>query len=1071
MSQGRGNMAAMTSLRLVPRPLAAADACMLDPSQSAALAAARTAKALLVVGAPGTGKTTLTCAAAVAAVTDWGLEPGQVLVLAASRRLAGSLRDQVAAASGRTLGTPMVRTAASAAFALLRTRAAALGEPPPRLQTGPEQDLILADMLAGHLAGEGAPLTLPPGLPLETLGLKGFRQELRDLLMRAAEAGLQPANLAQLGKRHRRPEWVLAAQLFEEYLDLTALRTGTPDAGALFDPAVVVDEASATLRNWEREVPGAERPHWDLVIVDDYQEATAATARFIGQLAADGARLLLLGDPDVAVQGFRGAVPHLIGRAAAPRATDPEVAGAEMAGAEVSSLGAFDATTLTLDTVWRGGPVLRQAVATVTGRISTVGGPLHRLATVANADSSDDSIQVAVFDGRADEAAYIARELRAEHLLRGTPWGQMVVIARSGSHLATLRRDLIAASVPVALLGSDVPLHQEPAVAPLLDVLRVVTGAVLDVSTAVRLLTSPIGGLDAVGLRRLRRALRALELSVGGGRSSDSLLMELLGGSDQIGCLPEPLARAPRTVIAVIEAGRAAAAATGASAETVLWAIWAATSLSERWRDLALRGGPAGVRADRDLDTVLALFRAAETYVDRMPGAPIAAFGKYLESQELAADSLAATGGVESVAALTPAGAAGRSWEFVVVAGVQDGAWPDMRLRDTLLGSAALAELLAGRSDGTELPGSAARAQVLADELRAFALAISRASRRLLVTAVDTEDDTPSVFTDLLHPRDSGDEDPRRVAVKAPLDLRGLIAAARSVLPAAVATEVLADLASAGIEEADPANWNGVVPSCDAPLYAPEAQVPVSPSKVETVVNCPLKWALEAAGGTRADSDRQTLGTLVHKIAETHPRGTLAELRAELDRLWPTLTLTPGWPATAQRKKAERLIEQLAEYISAADEPVGLEVEFDVQIDRARLRGKIDRVEAVGDGKARVVDLKTGSTPPSRGKAVTNPQMGAYQLAIEAGGITGVTTTAGARLVYLGADTKGGAKRDQPTLESDADGNNWAREQVCAAADAMAGKTFAARINEMCTYCDVRRSCPLQPEGRSVASC
>jgi superfamily I DNA/RNA helicase/RecB family exonuclease len=1096
-------------LELVP-PSAAGDRgpVALDATQEAAVDAALTLPVTLVVGAPGTGRTTVATEVAVRVLAG-GADPSRVLVLAASRRAAARLRDRVTARAGRTVGAPMVRTAASAAFAVLRTRAAALGDPPPTLVSGPEQDLVLAELLAGHLAGEGAPLELPPGLPEESLGLRGLRQELRDLLMRAAERGLGPADLAALGHRHERPEWVLAAHLYEEYLDVTALRLGTPDSGARYDPAVVVDEAAHALATWADELPGVPRPTWDLVVVDDYQEATVATARLLHVLHDAGARLVLLADPDSAVQGFRGAAPALVGRAGAP--------------ARGGTVGAFDATTVVLGTAWRQDAALREVTSAVTQRIATVSGALHRGASPRPDDDAPAArVEVAVLAGAAQEAAYVARELRAEHLLHATPWERMAVIARSGDRLASLRRDLVAASVPVALLGSDLPLRDEPAVAPLLAALRVCAPPpggsleallgelgeevdLLDADTAALLLTSPVGGLDAVALRRLRRALRAEELSGGGGRSSDALLVEVLGDPARAETLPAAVRRGPLAVARVLAAGRAAAGEPGATAQTVLWAVWDATGLARRWRDAALAGGPAGVRADRDLDAVLALFRAAETFVDRMPGAPVAAFVDYLASQDLPSDSLAASAaGAHAVEALTPAGAAGREWDVVVVAGVQDGVWPDLRLRDSLLGSQALVELLAGRSTDAHVLGPEARQQVLADELRAFAVATSRARRHLLVTAVEDADDSPSVFLDLVAPpgpggsvRDADGPDPRRVTVDPPLDLRGVVAAARAELVRAVsdgavsdgamsdggasleatvpaaAARLLADLAAAGVPEADPSTWYGVAgTSSEAPLWGPDDPVAVSPSKVETVTTCALRWALESAGGTAPDAAHQTLGTLVHAIAEDLPAASLTELRAELDRRWPQLALPDGWPARQLRRRAERMIERLAEYYAGAGEPLLVEPAFEVEVGRARLRGKIDRVERAGEDSVVVSDLKTGRTAPSKAKAAEHPQLGAYQLAVEAGGLDlpDGTRSAGAQLVYLGTPTVSPTVRAQPALAAEADGSSWARALVEGAADTMAAARFTARENDLCAVCPVRRSCPVQPEGRTVVA-
>nr|WP_321575395.1 PD-(D/E)XK nuclease family protein [Oerskovia douganii] len=1138
-------------LRLVLPDTASAAPVRLDATQRAALDAARTAPATLVVGAPGTGKTTVAIEVAAQALSE-GADPARVLVIAASRRSAAEVRDRLSARADRTVSAPMVRTAAAAAFAVLRARAAAVGEPPPTLISGPEQDLLLAELLAGHLDGEGVPLRLPDGLPEEVLALRGLRQELRDLLMRAAERGLTPADLDDLGAQHDRPEWRTAAQVYQEYLDVTALRVGTPDLGSRYDPAVVVDEAAEALLAWEDEVTGAPRPTWDLVVVDDYQEATIATARFLRVVHDDGARLVLLADPDTAVQTFRGASPALVGRAAAPVRRR-------------AAAGEFDARVEVLGTAWRQEGELRDVTRTVTTQIGTVAGAVHRGAGASPVPAPEDGVprgaSVALLGSGAEEAAYVARELRAEHLLHGTPWGRMAVVCRAGAQLATLRRALIAASVPVGILGSDVPLREEPAVTPLLAIMRVAVGlppagysrgldgvrgtagiddAVtrdvgdpaetlierepattgagfdeLDPVTAAALVTSPVGGLDVVSLRRLRRALRAEELGSGGGRTSDALLVEVLLDESRAATLPASVRRGAVSVARVVAAGREAVLAPDATAQTVLWAIWSATGLSDRWRDAALGGGAVGARADRDLDAVLALFRAAETFVDRMPGAPPSAFVEYLESQDLPADSLAArAAGTDSVAALTPAGAAGREWDVVVVAGVQDGVWPDLRLRDSLLGSEALVELLAGRSQDAHGLGPDARRTVLTDELRSFAVATSRATRRLLVTAVSDVDEVPSPFVDLVCPpagpddadgtggapgTDDGDgpagpdeeRDPRRVEFGQPLDLRGLVASVRSLLveeivrgdgaprgagdpvgasrPEALA-ELLADLALAGVGEARPESWYGVNPvSSTEPLWGPEDTVMISPSKVESVSRCALRWAVESAGGTAPDATAQSLGTLVHSIAQEAPRGTHSELAAELDRRWPELALTPGWPATQTRHKAEDMVGRLAGYLQAAGEPLLVEAPFELEIGRAVLRGVIDRVEDAGDGAVRVADLKTGKTKPSVAEAVTNPQLGTYQLAVE-GDVLDLpegTRSAGAQLVFVG-DGKDAGLRTQPALEPEPDGSSWARELVEDVADTMADSVFTARENKLCSVCPVRRSCPLMTEGRQV---
>ena len=1049
----------------------------LDAGQRAAVeaVAAGTERALLVLGAPGTGKTTVALEA-VTAAGGAGLAPADVLVLAASRRLAADLRDRLAARWPHTSARPLVQTPAAAAFAVLRARASALGEPPPVLVSGPEQDQVLAELLAGHAAGEGVPIAWPERIRPDALALRAFRDELRDLLMRAAERGLSPDGLARLGRERGRPEWSAAARLYEEYLDVMWLRTGTPDVGARLDPAVVVDEAARALAAWEDEVDRAPRPRWRLVVVDDHQESTAATARLLRVLADDGARLLLLADPDAAVQTFRGADPALVGRAGAAQGT-----------------GAFGARVLTLPTVWRHGPELRSVVRRLTERIGAVAGAEHRRAEPAGAAGGVPP-QVAVLPGAAQEAAYVAHALREAHLDGGLAWGDMAVVTRSGERVTSLRRSLAAAGVPVSVLGSQVPLREEPAVRPLLDVLAVATGrAELDAPLAARLALSPVGGLDAVGLRRVRRALRADELGGGGGRASDELLVAALAEPGMLVGLRPEVGAPVRRLARVLEAGRAAAAATGAHAHAVLWAVWEATGLAEPWRRAALAGGAAGQRADRDLDAVLALFRAAETFVERTPAAPPGSFVDWLLAQDVPADTLAARARRESVPVLTAAGAAGREWELVVVAGVQEGSWPDLRLRDSLLGAQALVDLLDGRAPDTGEPDvAAARRAVLADELRSFAVACSRARSRLVVTAVADLDSEPSPFVDLVVPPAAaatagGDDeggDARLVTqLPAPLDLRGLVARLRGRLEATAARGVpdphaartLARLAAAGVDGADPAQWHGLAaPSSDEPLWPAGAAVPVSPSRVELAATCTLRWALEAAGGTPTSSREQSLGTLVHAIAQDHPTGTAAELLAALDERWASLGLRGGWPEAATRRKAEGMVRRLAAYLRDAGAPLLVEAGFELRTDRALVRGTVDRVEAAppgpdGGARARVVDLKTGSQV-SGPEAEVNPQLAAYQLAVGAGAFEGLppgTTSAGATLLYVGATAaRGGTCKDQPALDDDR--RAWATGLIDAVAESMAAATFRATRNDDCRRCPVRSSCPVQPAGAQV---
>ncbi|MFW7413697.1 PD-(D/E)XK nuclease family protein [Demequina sp. SO4-18] len=1058
----------MTRIRLVP-PAPAGHATPLDDGQRAAVDAlvSRTGH-VVVTGAPGTGKTTVAMAAAVAAV-DAGIPPERVLVLAPTRRAAASLRDRVSLAMGRPSGVPMVRTSASAAHSVLAAQAASLDRPAPALITGAEQDSILRELLAGHARGEGARVDWTGVVPPEATVLAGFRGELRDLLMRAAESGRTAEELRELGERVGRQEWVAAAAVMDEYELVTALRSMPSDQGERHDPATVAAQAAWVLDHWS-DVAGGPTPAWDIVIVDDHQESTAATTALLRAMAGGGARLMLLGNADQAVQGYRGALPQ------------------GLASAASGALGR--ASHVELVTRHRQSAGLARVAAAVAERIGVKGVGSARAAH-RGLDDPASPVTVLTAAHSFGQSRAIAAELRrARHGLDGPsiPWGRMAVIARSSAQLRALRSDLLGADIPCEALGDGTALHREPAVAPLLQIVRIALGEQWDEDRAIDVLGSRLIGLDAVALRRLRRALVREERSGGGQRSSAELVVEAMADPARWASLDVPEARAAARASRAAEAARARIHEPAATPGAVLWSAWDAIGVGDRWREAALAGS---ARDDADLDAVMALMRAAQTFSERLPEADAAAFLEHLEGQEFAADSLGARGqSADVVTFCTPASAAGREWDVVAIAGVEEGSWPDLRLRDSVLGAQAFAELVAEGSVTDELIAGArgprdlhgARRAVLDDESRALLVAVSRARTRLVVTAVDDGESRPSrylaliedaagvVRSDAAAPRGVAD---LRAAV-ARLRADGLGAASRleedpSDAPAAAvldgAAGQLARLADAGVPGADPDDWHGVpeVTTTEG-FWSDEAEVRVSPSRLDAVRACALKWALETAGGTAESTDAQHVGSLVHEIAAALPDGDEEAMVAELERRWGEIGGRDTWLERLQFDSARDMVGRLARYLAGVTaDRVVVEQGFGVVFDKARVSGIADRVEISGD-VARIVDLKTGAAI-TRAEGADNGQLMLYQLVANHGAFEGVDRASDAALVFVG---KGAARKGtvvpQPAID-EAD----ARAELDSAVATMRARAFMATPNATCPHCPIRRSCPAHAVGGQVS--
>ncbi|MCB1292785.1 MAG: UvrD-helicase domain-containing protein, partial [Mycobacterium sp.] len=256
-----------------------------------------------VLGGPGTGKTTMLVTAAADRIAD-GLAPDSVLLLTSAKLTAGTratLTSRMLRAAGADLPVvrePLVRSVHSYAFAVLGKAAERAGDPPPRLVTGAELDGITRELLAGDLedGAAGWPPELRPALTTS-----GFAIELRDLLGRCAERGVDPSELRRLGREHGRPEWVAAARFARQYEQVMLLRasvgTAAPQASVPALGAAELVGAALDALAADATLLAAERARIRLLLVDDAQHLDPQAALLVRVLAAGAESAILAGDP------------------------------------------------------------------------------------------------------------------------------------------------------------------------------------------------------------------------------------------------------------------------------------------------------------------------------------------------------------------------------------------------------------------------------------------------------------------------------------------------------------------------------------------------------------------------------------------------------------------------------------------------------------------------------------------------------------------------------------------------------------------------------------------------------
>ncbi|WP_435743750.1 ATP-dependent helicase [Microbacterium sp. PMB16] len=1047
-----------------------------DAAQRAVVHVAATASGV-IIGAPGTGKTRTLVDRVVHLLDSERMRPEEVLVLTPSRQAATALRDRIGVRIGQATPGPLARSLGSFAFQLVRGATVRAGAEPPALLTGADQDRIIAELLAGD--AEDGRIPWPETLSVSVRASKGFRSELRAFLAECTEIGVLPEQLRASGSE----VWAAAAEFLVEYRSvLDAARSAHRDAADL------LSEASMILRTADAAGLGPLAP-LRVVLIDDAQELTRGGISVVRALQGRGIAVLAFGDPDISSGAFRGASPELF---------------AQLAGA----LGEVHV----LDGPHRQAPALTTLTRTVTQAIGVSGRVDHRRAPLPATDDAEAAVSTFLAPSPYEELDRIAGVMRDWHLSDGIRWDRMAVIAHDTRQVTTLETELAAREIPTRAAGVQRPLGSEGIVRDIVGIVRLALTPVEERTpqSLEEALRTPFGGMDAIGLRRLRARLRHIELEQGGSTPARELLRQAMANPAHLTLIDAPESRTAERFAELIEAV-ARAAIEGETIHDLLWRVWDQARavdgrrLQVAWREISLL--PTGAETARSLDALVSLFDAAKRFVERTPNEKPETFVRDILDSEVPEDSLSTPDRPGKVTLLTPATALGTEFDAVVVAGVQDGVWPNVRLRGGLLQTWRLADALEAARTGVsvEPPGVVDRRRAaLHDELRLFVRAISRARDRLLITAVDDDDLTPSAFFGFLPAPDPPE---RHASAEHPLTLRGLVARHRRTLTSATSEPLrreaagqLSVLAREGVPGADPAEWYGVTPtSTDAPLRdLAVAGARVSPSKMESFEECGLNWVVSSLGGDTVMPPTAGIGTIVHEAMERVPDGDLEQMRAIVAEHWPELDFETEWIGRKERRRADLLVDRLHSYIGEvrADggRVIGSEAEFRFAVDipdegdavpsvhpvgedranQAIIHGYIDRVESYPPGQGEhphargrgweqmtgdaggttvVVDLKTGKNDPESDSGVLeHAQLAAYQVAVQQGLIEGAPahSLGGARLVIVSKTLSKSDYRVAHQHTLDDESRSAFLRRVSEAARGMSASSFTAQVESHC---------------------
>lgn len=1036
--------------------------------------------------------------------------------------------------------------------------------PAPVLLMGADEDAAL-EQLIGQVSWSQ---------PAEVTQTRGFRTQIRNLFSRCGELGVDYQLLEQLGQAAQVQLWCEAAPLLKLWDSQSDISAANRAMALKLDTARLQDRALYALEHWYQADVTAPPQLPDLVVVDDYQDCTAATARLLHALAAlnlgeaggqgwsagqvpsaglggatgvgepggvgvsspsiggpggvsgtggsggvgmsdpstggpggvghrGSTQIVVLGNPDEAVETFRGGDPLMLASAARD----------------------FDAVALTLPQVHRGSRQIAALIELAVQQVQVAGCISQRRSNYQHLAQNSQSVCFKVAPDDTVQVGAVAAHMRSLHLEQGLAWGQMAVIVRQSSSVELIRQELRRGGVPLAPDTPALLLRSEPAAKALLDCARAALEQLLGVpvvqeEAARALLLSPLVGFSAIELRRLRRIL---------GESPDHLSIRVLSDSelfDQLEAAPTLAAKA-KVAQAINEA---LAKERSEGLEALVWGAWQASGKAQYWRQLALDLEADSLlrqRADHDLDVVISLFKRLEVWSERNPSAPGQQFLDELEAQQVASDSVAALGArPQGVSVLTVAACAGRQWEFVAVLGIDDGVWPNLRLRDSLTQTGLLTDIVSQRiADTVNLSSltasldpqalAQARAQICSDEMRLLVAAMSRANSQLWLGAVNGGEQGPSSFFNYLSRQSAIPVEP--IQPGGAYTLRGLVATLRRQLmldlkhnngtQAPQIAALLAALAQRGVPGADPRSWLGIAGASQFLTELPaqlesqdrlgtqvathavvalkklQAQrvnqarqrgARLSPSDVENIETCPLRWYLQRHGGSPASSSAQQIGALIHWLAQQGQEHGLSreQLLDLFYRERSSLQLPGGWYGRQENQRVEKMVENLALYL--ANSPANMQVEVEcpvraqveLEVDGAPLKikisGRADRLEHTSQG-IDVIDFKTGASVDSAG-AQTNAQLATYRVALQARG----ENVHGGALIMLGKENKKaqvdaltypGSRELAPSdyLET---GQGWDTDLISAAARDSLGPSYQARTGEHCRHCAYQDFCP-----------
>lgn len=975
----------------------------------------------LVVAGPGAGKTEFLVRRAAHLVDEAGHPPAALLTLTFSRRAAADCRERIGRALRHPAGAVGASTFHSFFYRVLEAHAPeALGwDKLPSILTGPEQINLVSDLLA-----DGPDADWPKTFR-SLLGTRTFAAEVADFILRANERLITPEELQ--ARAADRADWRALPGFLRRYRQALKKR-GRIDYGALQAKTVEILE----IEEFREKLADQYR----YLLVDEYQDTTAAQARLLALLNQARGNITAAADPYQSIYGFRGA----------------DLQNAVRFADDFRPPSGNPVQRWVLDTSFRTPAAILDAAVGLTAGIDLPGaaGPVKPA-------GHPGRVEAYVFDHPSQESEWIAAEAMRLHLEEDVPYRRMAVLVRTKRRLLVeLSRALERRSVPHD--RPDVRLADHPAARIIFDLAQA-TAALNPTEAAAPVRRLLLGKLFRIGIgeyRRLER--RALAEN---GSWAEAIREELPAGGALAGLLEDS------------EWARQSAA-------KGFWRAW--TELPQ-FAPLALDPRQGEYRtAWASLSQTL---RRAE---ERNPGITLLNYARLADSDDFEATPLLdyRPPGRDQLVLTTLHQSKGLDFEVVFIADAVEGVLPDLRRHQSLL---QVERLHLERSDR-----ETAALLRLQEETRLVYTAMTRARTRVVFTATKAGDDLeqrpPSRFLiKMAHPAPPGPpDDPGDNLPTTPQQAETWLRAALSD-PRRPAPRKLAAAWTLAVNPHPDVRR----PDQFALVRAPGPNrgliregFTFSPTGAENYDVCPRRFVMERILKMSPPAGQYaSFGSLIHKVLERADRRAMKENRAStrseaenlLEEHFPEYDFGSGsWPE-AWKKRARTLLDNYYDRLAPADPPLLVEHPVETELAGIRWRGRIDRIHRTPNGAA-LIDYKASKNPPAKKEAEASLQLGFYRLAARRdptvaqllSETSSVFSAPELSATFWHPLTFGDRNESRAVLEFDPGQDNEVRQSLEEAAAGVLAEEWEPQPGAHCGRCEVRIACPAWPQGREAYS-